>query len=180
MNRPPLHTVATPIPVGFLGIEHIRFLHLNDSASCSSRTHPSHIPHACHSPSTRPRKISTSGSPSVTNNSCQSRSPCPSASPSSCSLSNPTLLSSGSRPSSESLSCYNCQPVLRLVPSDSMANADALVCIPPPGNGDENWVRKPLLLLGPAEKLVTHPQVQRNIARGARVYPYCRVRTRKA
>ncbi|KAE9407857.1 hypothetical protein BT96DRAFT_1013770 [Gymnopus androsaceus JB14] len=129
------------------------FIHLHDSPR-QSRMLPLHAPHVS-VPSSR--KFSTSSS--ATN---ESRSPSPSLSDASSSSLVNSSVRSLSRSPSES---RHAQPFMRLVPSD-MHNADAVVLIPPPGPGP----RKPLLLVGPALKLVSHPQ--RHIARGARIYPY--------
>ncbi|KIK68456.1 hypothetical protein GYMLUDRAFT_54089 [Collybiopsis luxurians FD-317 M1] len=143
---PPLRPIAAPVPVRLPGIEHIHSLY---DSPCPSRRHPSNAPYASVPPS---RKFSTSSS--VTN---ESRSPSPSRSGS---LSpSPTLVGPGCS--------RNLQPFMRLVPSD-MAHAEAVVVVPPPG--PEN--QKPMLLIGPALKLVNHPK--RQIARGARIYPYRR------
>ncbi|KAF9078687.1 hypothetical protein BDP27DRAFT_1412636 [Rhodocollybia butyracea] len=71
-------------------------------------------------------------------------------------------------PSLSDASSYGAsKPFMRLVPSD-MANAEAVVVVPPPGPDSQ----KPLLLIGPALSLINHPK--RRIARGARIYPYRR------
>jgi len=148
---PPLRAGAASASVRLPGIEYIHSLH--DSPR-QSRMLPLHAPHVS-VPSSR--KFSTSSS--ATN---ESRSPSPSLSDaSSSSLVNPSVRSLSRSPSES----RHAQPFMRLVPSD-MHNADAVVLIPPPGPGP----RKPLLLVGPALKLVSHPQ--RHIARGARIYPY--------
>ncbi|KAJ3746682.1 hypothetical protein DFH05DRAFT_971430 [Lentinula detonsa] len=142
---PPLRPVATPMPVRLPGIEHIHSLP-NSRPSC---TIPLYAPRAS---VPIPRKFSTSSS--ITN---ESRSPSPS--PSNSSFMSPSCMSH--------TSTQRGQPFMRLVPTD-MAHAEAVVVVPPPGPEPQ----KPLLLIGPALKMVNHPQ--RRIARGARVYPYRR------
>ncbi|KAJ3715162.1 hypothetical protein C8R42DRAFT_712634 [Lentinula raphanica] len=142
---PPLCPVATPMPLRLPGIEHIHSL----PDSRPSHTIPLYAPR----PSVPiPRKFSTSSS--ITDD---SRSPSPFPSDPSFQSPSPTSQTSAQRG----------QPFMRLVPTD-MAHAEAVVVVPPPGPESQ----KPLLLIGPALKLVNHPQ--RRIARGARVYPYRR------
>ncbi|KAJ4490114.1 hypothetical protein J3R30DRAFT_3419204 [Lentinula aciculospora] len=143
---PPLRPVTTPVSVRLPGIEHIHSL----PDQCPSRTIPLYAPHAS---VPLPRRFSTSSS--ITN---ESRSPSPSSSDSSIS---PSYRSTLTAPGQHG------QPFMRLVPTD-MAHAEAVVVVPPPGPESQ----KPLLLIGPALKLVNHPQ--RRIAHGARVYPYRR------
>jgi len=141
---PPLRAVADAAPVRLPGIEHI--LSLNDF-SCSSRMLPFNAPYTSVGSARR-----FSSSSSVTNESLSSSS----------SITNESRSPSPS-PSDSSASSHT-RPFMRLVPSD-MAQAEAVVVVPPSG-------QKPLLLIGPALKLISHPQ--RRISQGARIYPYRR------
>ncbi|KAF5366136.1 hypothetical protein D9757_010928 [Collybiopsis confluens] len=120
----------------------IEHIHSLNDHQCLSRR----FPYASAPPS---RKSSSSSS--VTN---ESRSPSP-------------PFSGSVSPSPSLTTNQGLHPLMRLVPSD-MAHAEAVVVVPPPGSANP----KPMLLIGPALKLVNHPK--RQIARGARIFPYRR------